>query len=182
MGGSESKTVTIEVESEESKRHRELMKLDKQLDELKTEVHALEPIIQKDVKKTFSEEADALVIKYDDLFDKGVIIQNIDQLFPNFPLKEFLVDTAQAMIHTMASTKEMSELLRWQKRKVIKTVNGRVYGMEAQYKVKLLDESKGYVKTHTKTTLLIAYKCVSHVMDIATADCPTDDDLKSLTF
>lgn len=190
MGGSSSKPEvrTVEVESQESKRLRESMKLDKQLAELKDEIYALAPIIHESVKKTFSEEADALVVKYDDLADKNAaaIIRNIDQLFPAFPLKEFLVDTAQAMIHAMASTEEMSEMLRWQKRMIIKTINGKVYGMEAQYKVKLLDESSrdGYFRptTHTKTTLLIAYKCVSHVMTIAPGDCPTDDELKSLTF
>lgn len=190
MSGSESKPKTIvkevvkEVESEESKQYKELfLQLDKQLAEIKNEVHTLQPIIQEGIKMTFSKEKDAVVIKYEDLTDKGKLVKNIEKVFVKFPQKDFLVETAQAMVEAMASTNEMSELMRWKSWKAFKTINGKVYGMELQYKVKLFDETKkGYIKHHTQTTLMIAYKCIAHVMESFSSDCPTDEELKMLTF
>ena len=89
------------------------------------------------------------------------------------------------MIHAMASTKEMEELMRWQKRQVIKTVGDKIYGMELQYKVRLLDSStrRGYDVRKTKeTTLLIAYKSIVHIMEGDPRDHPTHDELKKLKF
>ena len=159
--------------------------IEEQLQQLKREILPLQPVITEGVKSTSSEEQDALVIKYGDLEDKTKIIQNIEKLFPDHPAKDFIVDTATAMIHAMASTKEMEELMRWQKRQVIKTVGDKIYGMELQYKVRLLDSStrRGYDVRKTKeTTLLIAYKSIVHIMEGDPRDHPTHDELKKLKF
>ena len=159
--------------------------VEKQLQQLKQEILPLQPVITEGVKSRSSEDQDALVIKYSDLADKTKIVENIEKLFPDHPAKDFIVDTATAMIHAMASTKEMEELMRWQKRQVIKTVGDKIYGMELQYKVRLLDSSirRGFDVRKTKeTTLMIAYKSIVHVMEGDPRDHPTHDELKKLKF
>ena len=153
-----------------------------QLEKLKQEIIPLTPIITENVISKSCDDQDALVIRYGDLADKTKIVANIENLFPNHPGKKFIVDTASAMIQAMASTKEMEELMRWQKRQVIKTVGDKIYGMELQYKVQLLNSTRGMVRTTKETTLLIAYKSIVHVMAGNPQDHPTDDELKQLTF
>lgn len=82
----------------------------------------------------------------------------------------------------MASSEELQEILRWQERKMVKRVGDKVYGIEAHYKVKVLEETKGTVFRSRDTVVLIAYKCIAHAMDLNPADFPDDEEHKQLTF
>ena len=189
MGGNQSSTssastaVTI-MESEESKKYKELLKADKQLTDLKAEVHVLEPLIKEGIRVSICEEEDVVVATYKDLTDKNKIVQNINDLFVDFPHKEFLVETAKTLIEVMSSTEEMSTMMRWQSRKKMQKMDDKVYGLEIQYKVKVYEESKKEhfysMNPQTQTVLLLAYKCMAHVMEKSGSDIPTAEELKKL--
>ena len=189
MGGESSKPKTIVktvyVESDESKRARVLSKLENQLEQLKEEVVSVEPSIQKSVKETVYVEQDALLMRYSQLKDKSKIEQDIRNMFGDFPLLGFIVDTASRMVTAMTSSEEMTEILRWQERKIVKRIGNQVYGIEAHYKVKLLEETKGeYMgfRSSKETVVLIAYKCLAHAMDLNPEDYPDEETFKQITF
>ena len=186
MGSSSSKETTKEivayVESEESKRIRLLGRLEKQLEELKKEVTTVEPAISSNVRCTVCQEQDALLMRYSQLTDKEQVSRDIERIFGGFPLLGFLVDTATKLVSTMASSEELQEILRWQERKMVKRVGDKVYGIEAHYKVKVLEETKGTVFKTRDTVVMIAYKCIAHAMDLNPADFPDDEEHKQLTF
>ena len=184
MGKTPSKEVVIQVESDESKRIRLLGKLDNQLKELQAEVTSVEPSIKENVKETIHLEQDALLMRYSELSNKQLIVEHVKQIFGDFPLLEFLVDTSTTLVSVMASSEEMKELLRWHEKKLVKRVGNKVYGIEAHYKVKVLEETKGNMVTGKSkdTVVLIAYKCLSHTMDLDPEDFPDDKELEKIKF
>lgn len=190
MGSSSSqptevvKEVVKYVESDESKRRRLLNQLEKQLEELKQEVTTVQPAINSNVRQTVSQEQDALLMRYSQLTDKEQVVRDIQSIFAGFPLLGFLVETASKLITTMASSEDLKEILRWQERIMVKRVGDKVFGIEAHYKVKLLEESKGVVPGFKSkdTVVLIAYKCCAHAMDLDPKDFPDDEEHKKLTF
>ena len=188
MGSSSSKQTPKEiiryVESDESKRIRLLGQLENQLEKLKQEVITVQPAISSNVRETVTEEQDALVMRYSQLTDKEQVVRDIREIFSGFPLLEFLVETANRLVNTMTSSQELQEILRWHERKTVKRVGNKVYGIEAHYKVKVLEETKGNMFTGKSkdTVVLIAYKCIAHVMDLNPAEFPDTEELKQLTF
>lgn len=180
----QTQTVIKEVESDESKRIRLLGQLDNQLKELKAEVTSVQPSIKENVRETIFLEQNALMIRYSELKNKQKIVEHVKQMFGNFPLLEFLVDTATTLVSVMASSEEMKELLRWHDKKLVKRVGNKVYGIEAHYKVKVLEETKGNMVTGKSkdTVVLIAYKCLSHTMDLDPEDFPDDKELENIKF
>ena len=188
MGSSSSKQTPKEivryVESDESKRMRLLGQLENQLEQLKQEVITVQPAISDNVLETVRQEQDALLMRYSQLTDKEQVVRDIRGIFSGFPILEFLVETASKLVSTMTSSQELKEILRWQERKMVKRVGNKVYGMEAHYKVKVLEETKGSVPGFKSkdTVVLIAYKCIAHVMDLNPAELPDDEEHKQLTF
>ena len=180
----QTQTVIKEVESDESKRIRLLGQLDNQLKELKAEVTSVQPSIKENVRETIFLEQNALMIRYSELKNKQKIVEHVKQMFGNFPLLEFLVDTATTLVSVMASSEEMKELLRWHDKKLVKRVGDKVYGIEAHYKVKVLEEIKGNRITGMSkdTVVMIAYKCLSHAMDLDPEDFPDDKALAQIKF
>ena len=67
---------------------------------------------------------------------------------------------------------------------MVKRANDKVYGIEAHYKVKILEETQGnFVTGKSKdTVVLIAYKCMSHVMDLKPENFPDTEEFKQITF
>ena len=188
MGSSSSKQTPKEivryVESDESKRIRLIGQLEKQLEELKQEVITVESVFSSNVRHTVCQEQDALLMRYSQLTDREQVLRDIQGIFSGFPLLAFLVDTASKLVSTMTSSQELTEILRWQERKMVKRVGNKVYGIEAHYKVKVLEETKGSVRWFKSkdTVVLIAYKCIAHVMDLNPAEFPDDEEHKQLTF
>lgn len=190
MGSSSSKPTEVVkevvryVESDESKRRRLLDQLEKQLEELKQEVTTVQPAINSNVLHTVCQEQDALLMRYSQLTDKEQVIRDIQSIFGGFPLLGFLVETASKLISTMASSDDLKEILRWQERTMVKRVGDKVFGIEAHYKVKVLEESKGVVPGFKSkdTVVLIAYKCCAHAMDLDPKEFPDDEEHKKLTF
>jgi len=184
MGSQSSKEVVRYVESDESKRIRLLGQLENQLEQLKQEVITVEPVISKNVRQTVRQEQDALLMRYSQLADKERIVRDIREIFGGFPLLDFLVETATKLVSAMTSSEDLKEILRWQERTIVKRVGRQVYGMEAHYKVKVLEETKGSVPGFKSkdTVVLIAYKCIAHAMDLNPAEFPDDKEHKKLTF
>lgn len=172
----------VYVESDESKQAKLLGALENQLESLKKEVVSVQPCISDGVKETVFSEQDALLMRYSQLSDRGTIEKNIQEVFGKFPVLEFIIDTATRMISAMQTTEEMTEILRWQERKLVKRVGSKVYGIEAHYKVKIMEKDKGTFKTNKETVGLIAYKLLAHVMDRPADDFPDDEELKCVTF
>ena len=186
MGSSSSKQTPKEivkyVESDESKRMRLLGQLENQLEQLKQEVITVEPVFSSNVRHTVCQEQDALLMRYSQLKDKEQVVRDIQAVFGGFPLLGFLVDTAVKLVSTMTSSEELQEVLRWHERKMVKRIGDKVYAMEAHYKVKVLEETKGTVFKSKDTVVLIAYKCIAHVMDLDPAEFPDAEEHKKLTF
>lgn len=188
MGSSSSKQTPKEivkyVESDESKRIRLLGQLQKQLEELKQEVITVEPTFRSNVRETVTVEQDALVMRYSELTDDKEVLCHIRRIFGGVPLLEFIVETATKLVNTMTSSEELQEILRWQERKTVKRVGDNVYGLEAHYKVKVLKETKGTVPGFKSkdTVVLIAYKLLTHLMDLNPAEFPDTEELKQITF
>ena len=179
----EVKEVVRYVESDDSKRAAALFKLNRQLDELKREVTTVEPIIRDNIKAEVTKIEDATLLRYSQLQDMSKIEENIKQVFKGFPVMQVLVDAASNMIAAMNATDELTEILRWQQRKLIKRVDNKVYGIEVHYKVKILEETKGWVGARKKeTVVLVAYKAIASTMNLNPADYPDEDDLLALKF
>ena len=182
MGSSSSTQIVKYVESDESKRFRLLSRLENQLEELKQEVITVEPAFSNNVRETVRQEQEALLMRYSQLSDREQVVRDIRGIFSGFPILEFLVETASKLVSTMTSSHDLQEVLRWQERKMVKRVGDKVYGIEAHYKVKVLEETKGAVFKSKDTVVLIAYKCIAHVMDLNPAEFPDDEEHKKLTF
>ena len=187
MGGGSSKVEVKEVvkyvESDESKRAAILAKLSHQLEDLRKEVTLVEPTIKDNIKSTVSELKDATLLRYSQLQDMSKIEEDIKQVFKGFPVMQVIVDAASNMIAAMNATEELTEILRWQERKLVKRIGNNVYGMEVHYKVKILEETKGWVGARKKeTVVLVAYKALAHSMDLRPEDYPDDDELQRLQF
>ena len=184
MGSQQAKEVVRYVESDESKRIRLLGQLDRQLEALRLEVTSVKPAIQDNVRETVSQVQDALLMRYNQLTDKVQITQDIRRIFAGFPILSFLVDTATRLVSTMSNSQELQEILRWQEQKMVKRIGDKVYGLEAHYKVKILEESKGSVPGFRSkdTVVLIAYKCIAHAMDLDPEDFPDENEYKQITF
>ena len=187
MGGGSSKVEVKEVvryvESDESKRAAILAKLDHQLEDLKKEVTLVPQIINDNIKTTISKLEDATLLRYSQLQDMTKIEENIKQVFKGFPVMQIIVDAASNMIAAMNATEELTEILRWQQRKLVKRVGDKVYGLEVHYKVKILEETKGWVGNKKKeTVVLVAYKAIAHSMDLNPEDYPDDEELNMLKF
>ena len=189
MGGGSSKVEVREVvryvESDESKRAAVLAKLDHQLEDLKKEVNLVPQIINDNVKTTVSKLEDATLLRYSQLQDMTKIEENIKQVFKGFPVMQVIVEAASNMIAAMNATEELTEILRWQQRKLVKRGGDKVYGLEVHYKVKILEETKalGWIGNKKKeTVVLVAYKAIAHSMDLNPADYPDDEELLQLKF
>lgn len=188
MGHSESKEVIIrEVESDEGMRARLQGMLDSQLATMKDDVLQVHPVITDNVLETLNEISDALVIRYSNLKSKDEISKNIREIigYDALPqVTEFLVETATRMVSAMQSTEEMKEVMRWQRRKQVVKVDDKVVGMEAHYRVKLLEEkSRSYLPFGSKdTVVMIGYKIYVHSLNADPNNVLSTDQLKKLTF
>ena len=111
-------------------------------------------------------------------------MHDIENIFGDFPFSKFLVETATKLVDTMTSSQDLQELLRWHERIKVHRFKDKVYGTEIHYKVKVLEETKGTVPGFKSkdTVVLIAYKCIAHVMDLNPADFPDDEEYMQLTF
>ena len=74
---------------------------------------------------------------------------------------KFITDTATSMITALKHSKEMKEVVRWHQRKIEKKVGGKIIGMEAHYKVKIQEQTKGVWSKEKDTVVLIAYKVMA---------------------
>ena len=178
------KEVVKYVESDESKRAAMLAKLDHQLDSLRKEVAGIQPVIRENVHSTVFQLEDATLLRYSQLEDMTEIKKNIEQIFEGFPVMSVIVDAASNMIAAMKSTDELTEIMRWHQRKVMKRVGKNVYGMEVHYKVKILEETKGAWLSSKKkeTVVLVAYTAIAHSMSVSPDKYPDDEVLGKLTF
>ena len=176
--------------------------LDKQLNEMRDEVKEVEQIITDDVIDTVKSIEDSVLLSYEQLEDMSKIEANIEQVFKGFPAVGILVDTATSMIAAMKNTTELKKMFRWQQRKVIQRMPGKlgepdkVVGLELHYKVKIIEEStaagiwskfSGFVmrapaQDKKKTVVLVAYKCLAHTMALNADDYLDKEELDNLVF
>lgn len=172
----------VEVESEESKEYRKLLQADKQLEKIQQEIACLDPVITEGYRSQCGSNEAAVVVRYAGDIDRGIIAFNIEELFPDNPCKDALIKTATSMLRTVKTTKEIRDVLKWEKRTMYKTEKGKVFGFELQYKIRYLDELKGkvYGFRSNEITLLVAYKSALYVMDKDPEDFPDADELAAI--
>ena len=162
--------------------------LDEQLDDLKTEIGRIEPMITENIKVEVQSIKDAVLLRYNQLHDMAKIRDNIRQIFRGIPFLEMLADALSNHIETVKSTEELTDILHWQHRKRIKRVDRNVYGIELHYTTKILENCGkrspfqiavgGFKK---ETVILMAYMARAVVMDLNPEDYPdnTADSLFS---
>ena len=189
MGGSQSQQQQIirEVESDESLQARMRGTLESQLKGLKEDVLNVVPVITDNILATMFETSDAIVLRYSQLENKDTIARNIREIvgsdsIPN--VTEFLVETASKMVAAMQSTEEMKEAMRWQRCTKVVKVKGQVVGMEAHYRVNLLDQrTKHYIAKDSKDTIvMISYKILVHTIKGNPKHLLSSDQLKEIVF
>ena len=154
-------------ETDERKKTEKIEKLEDQLAELKEEVDNVNPIFTKytGVKATFSEEKDVMITKHSALSDTTVIKKTIRDMLASFPLVDVLVENvAMVVLAALEHAKESSVIIRWHAHHFVERVGDKVYGMEAHFKVKMLEEDKGRIRSNKEVVVLIAYKCLAHTM------------------
>ena len=170
------------MESDESKKAAILNKLDNQLAVLKKEVESVEPVIKNNVKAEVHRVEDAAILRYSQLQDISAIKENIQQIFSGFPVMSILVDAATNMVAAMNATEELTEIVRWQQRKAVKRMGDKVYGIEVHYKVKILEEIKGWFNGKKETVVLVAYKDIASLLDLNPDDYPNEEEFAALKF
>ena len=187
MGGSQSQQQQIirEVESDESQARMRGI-LESQLKGMKEDVLRVAPVINN-ILETLFETSDVIVLRYSQLEDKEAIARNIREILGSDSMPqttEFLIETATKMVSAMQSTQEMRDAARWQRRKKVLRVSGQVVGMEAHYRVNLLEEkTTHYIAKDSKdTVVMIAYKLMVHALPGNPEHALSSDQLKKLTF
>ena len=175
------KEVIKYVESDESKRAALLAKLDNQLDVLKKEVSTVEQIIKENVRAEICKIEDAAILRYSQLSDMSSIKKDLELVFKGFPVMSVIVDAASNMVAALNSSQELTEILRWQQRTLKKRVGDKVYGLEIHYKVKILEETKGW-QLEKDTVVLVAYKAIASVLDLDPEHFPDEDEFAALKF
>jgi hypothetical protein len=181
MGGISSKEAALEFESDENKKI--VARQDSQFDVMKHKLDSVEPLIKENIRETIAYEEDTLLIPYSQFQDTKEMERNIRKIFANFPVLDFIMDTATKMINTVSKAEYLTDLRRWDECKVINHTENRAYGVELHYKLKVLDEDPGRSGTSKKEpVVMIAYKCQGHVLDYNPADYAkvTEDAKKKL--
>ena len=180
----EIKEVIKYIESDESKRAALLAKLDNQLDVLKKEVSTVEQIIKENVRAEICKIEDAAILRYSQLSEMSSIKKDLELVFKGFPVMSVIVDAASNMVAALNSSQELTEILRWQQQTRKKRVGDKVYGIELHYKVKILEETKGWQLMGKKkdTVVLVAYKAIASVLDLDPEHFPDDDEFAALKF
>jgi len=188
MGSSSSKTETKEVvqyiESDEAKRAKLLMTLERQLSALGDEVKGVSTLFPEDkISETVSCYQDAVMMRYEKLNDMSTILSNLELIFADFPGVKLLMDHAKKLILCTRQSSSLKEILRWQSSKVMTVIDGKTVGLEVHYKLKIFEEDTGRFYSPKKdTVVLIGYKCVAHTMNVPACHVPNTDKLKQISM
>ncbi len=153
------------------------------VDSLKDEVKKIPAVIRENIHFEKDRKEDALLITFNELQTKETISKAIQTLFSSFPFVNILVEAVNGMVALMDGGEggSVKEILRWQERSFKRRLGNKVIGMEYHYKVKILDETKGWVGMRKKKTILmIGYKAVIYMMTLDPNDFPDEDEMKKI--
>lgn len=189
MGGSSSKESEVinqvAPDADEQQKVVLLERLEKQVQELREEIKEIPPSFTDEIKETVSMEEDVMLLRYADLKDKSIIQRNIQDIFSKHPILEFIMETAKSMISSMSTTQEMTDAMRWNNRKLVKRVGNKIFGLEAHFKVQLLEKKESHnlgLTSSRDTILIVAYKCRAHSIEGDPESFPDEQDMKHLKF
>ena len=161
MGGTSSTVVDLVYGTRD--RSSALTNLDSRLEGLRKEIQNRPKAIEKGVATTISTLDDAVIMRYSQLQDTRVIEENVEKIFQKFPGREQVVIATHEMIANMMSTKSKT-LQGWQHRKKFKNHKGKTIGIEIHFKTEMFEEIDPH-RSNRDTVVLIAYKCLAHMMD-----------------
>ena len=162
MGGSTSSVVQHIYGCRDPKINQlEITNLDRSLDSLRQEIKSRPQAITQGVLKTVSSVEDAVILRYSDLQDKKEIERNVETIFSKFPGRKKVVDSTKRMIDDMQSSRS-DQLQGWRHNKKFKDHKGKKIGIEIHYKTKMFEAS---LSASRDTVVLIAFKCIAHIMD-----------------
>ena len=136
-----------------------LTNLDSRLDVLRQEVRNRPQAITKGVVDTTSALDDAVILRYSQLQDSRVVEENVEKIFQKFPGREHVIIATHDMIASMSNTKS-SSLQGWKHHKKFKKHKGKDIGIEIHFKTEMFEDAQT-----SDTVVLIAYKCLAHIMD-----------------
>lgn len=140
--------------------------LDSCLKDMKEDILKAAPLINENVHATLYEISDAIVLRYHQTLDMLKISQNLKEILGNSTtpqVTELLVEGATAMISAMHLTREMKEIVRWQRRKQVMNIDGKVLGMETHYQIKILEQQSKH-SSSKDTVILLCYKTLIHLL------------------
>ena len=135
--------------------------LDRRLDSLGQEIKSRPQAITQGVLKTVSSVEDAVILRYSDLQDQREIERNVETIFSTFPGSEKVIESTKQMIDDMQSSRS-NQLQGWQHNKKFKDHEGKKIGIEIHYKTQMFEASSSASRD---TVVLIAFKCLAHIMD-----------------
>lgn len=110
MGLAESILESVFMDEERNEHVRDT---ETQLKKTRMEVSELRPIITKNVVEEIYSQENSMVVRYSDLQDISEISKHIKTIFKDEQALEFLTSAAAKMVAAFQSSKEMTELLRW---------------------------------------------------------------------
>lgn len=161
MGGTSSTVIDLVYATRD--RSAALNNLDGQLEGLRKEIQNRPQAITKGVAATISTLNDAVIMRYSQLQDTRVIEENVEKIFQKFPGREHVIVATREMIANMMSTKSKT-LQGWQHRKKFKKHKGKSIGIEIHFKTEMFEDFTSR-RSNRDTVVLIAYKCLAHMMD-----------------
>lgn len=151
-----------------------------QLEKMKLDVQAQRPIIEENVVATAEADEQAFVLRYSDVKDPEQVRMNVQELFGESPVSEFLVDSAVKVFNAITSTTELKEMQGWRRTSKIKNVDGNIFGIEVHFVVNGMKQAKGRDWKFNKvedTILLIGYKYVVYSMSLNPDEIPKENEL-----
>ena len=172
-----------------------------QLQEMKAEISEVAPIITQGVHATQDKVEGCDIMEYEDLQDISKVVKDLEKTFKGCNGHVVIIEMATGAIEAMKDRKELKKMTRWQQRQRIQVVSGRsgqpdkIVGIELHYKVVVADETisenviKKYYKKwtasdyeHKKTTVIVAYKVLTHAMEGDPSKLLSGDQLKAIDF
>ncbi|CAF4295310.1 unnamed protein product [Adineta steineri] len=171
------------IESEESKQHKVLLDLQKQLEILRNEVSSQPQLIVKGIQETVMEQSDVIMLRCSHLTNMPEIRRHVREMFVDSPILNVIADTAIQLITTMKSSIKLTELMKWHQRTIKTRINDEVCGIEIHYKIKLLYEATTGADSNTNKNevALIAYKCKAYTLNIPLTAVLDNNELQQLT-
>ena len=156
--------------------------VEREFQKFKQEVMQIKPAIRTNVRDTVFHIENAVSMRYSQLRDKENVIESVSRIFGGLPgLGFFVVKTASRLERTLTSLRQIHSMIQWYMCKKFVRQGNHVYGMELQYKFKILEEeTTDFFHQSSDAVMLVAFNYMVHIMDYDPENFPDDQELGKL--